>query len=129
MPIKPENKDRYPDNWPEIRQRILARAGNRCEEPGCRVKNHAVGYRDKEGVFHEIEQSIQGETDALDAQTQGHKIIRIVLTIAHLDHTPENCADENLRAWCQLHHNRYDRKHRNQTRMLSKLKDQLALEF
>ena len=32
----------------------------------------------------------------------------IVLTVAHLDHTPENCADENLRAWCQRCHNRYD---------------------
>ena len=27
------------------------------------------------------------------------KIIRVVLTIAHLDHTPENCDDANLRAW------------------------------
>ena len=39
------------------------------------------------------------------------KIIKIVLTIAHLDHTPENCADENLRAWCQRHHLAYDAEH------------------
>lgn len=129
MPIKPENKNRYPDNWPEIRERILARAGNRCEEEGCRVLNHAIGYRDHERIFHEIEQSMQGEVDALDAQAQGYKIIRIVLTIAHLDHQPENCADDNLRAWCQLHHNRYDRQHRIQTRKLSRLKNQLTLEL
>ncbi|MCW3657580.1 hypothetical protein K6L27_05280 [Burkholderia cenocepacia] len=37
MPIKPENRGRYPANWPEIRARILARAGNCCEQ--CRVAN------------------------------------------------------------------------------------------
>jgi hypothetical protein len=34
-----------------------------------------------------------------------------VLTIAHLDHTPENCADDNLRAWRQRHHLAYDAEH------------------
>ena len=32
----------------------------------------------------------------------------IVLTVAHLDHTPENCDDENLRAMCQRCHLAYD---------------------
>lgn len=32
----------------------------------------------------------------------------IVLTTAHLDHRPENCADDNLKALCQQCHNRYD---------------------
>lgn len=36
------------------------------------------------------------------------KQVKIVLTVAHLDHTPENCADENLKALCQKCHNRYD---------------------
>ena len=40
----------------------------------------------------------------------------IVLTIAHLDHTPENCSDDNLKALCQRCHNRYDAEHRKQTR-------------
>lgn len=39
------------------------------------------------------------------------RIIRIVLTIAHLDHQPENCADDNLRAWCQRCHLAYDAQH------------------
>jgi elongation factor P--beta-lysine ligase len=38
MPIRPENKDRYPKDWPEIRKRILERAKNRCEF--CGVENH-----------------------------------------------------------------------------------------
>ena len=35
----------------------------------------------------------------------------IVLTIAHLNHTPEDCADDNLRALCQRHHLAHDRDH------------------
>jgi len=36
---------------------------------------------------------------------------RVVLTVAHLDHRPENCADENLKALCQRCHLRYDAEH------------------
>lgn len=39
----------YPRDWQEIRQRILERAGNRCEK--CRIPHHAVGYRDEDGAF------------------------------------------------------------------------------
>jgi hypothetical protein len=52
---------------------------------------------------------------------------RIVLAIAHLDHTPENCARENLRALCQRRHNKYDAKHRAQTRKRHFLIGQLSL--
>lgn len=37
---------------------------------------------------------------------------KVVLTIMHLDHTPENCGDDNLRAACQRCHNAYDLNHR-----------------
>jgi hypothetical protein len=33
---------------------------------------------------------------------------RVVLTTAHLDHTPENCHDSNLKAMCQRCHLSYD---------------------
>jgi len=88
MPIKPENRARYPKNWEEIRGRILIRAGNRCEGspdyPDCRAENHAP----------------HPDTGS-----------KVVLTIAHLDHVPENCSDENLKAWCQRCHLNYDAEH------------------
>ena len=40
---------------------------------------------------------------------------RVVLTVAHLDHTPENCEPANLRAMCQRCHLTYDAKHHAQT--------------
>ena len=85
MPIKPENRGRYPTTWPAIRQAILARAGNRCEGsprwPDCRAAN---------GQAHPVTGS------------------RVVLTIAHLDQQPENNDPSNLRAWCQRCHLRHD---------------------
>lgn len=99
-PIRPENKDRYPKNWQDVRARILARAGNRCEWEGCRVENGSYGIW-------------RGERFEVLAFPGGDApFIKIVLTIAHLDHTPENNDPENLRAWCQRHHNRYDAKMR-----------------
>lgn len=95
MPIKPENKYRYPKNWKEIRLRILERAGNKCEF--CGVENHTYRLNPATG-----------------------KTARIVLTIAHLDHTPENCEPDNLRALCQRCHNRYDAEHRKITRIRSR---------
>lgn len=91
MPIKPENKSRYPSNWIDIRGMILKRANNRCEF--CRVENHTYRLNPNTG-----------------------KMAYIVLTIAHLDHTQEHCEDDNLRALCQRCHNRYDVDHRKQTR-------------
>ena len=51
-----------------------------------------------------------------EAFTQAVEILfackgRIVLTVAHLDHQPENCSDSNLKAMCQRCHLRYDVKH------------------
>lgn len=82
MPIKPENKARYPKNWKEIRAAILERAGHKCEK--CGAENYKP---------HPVTRS------------------KVVLTIAHLDHTPENCSPENLKALCQRCHLAYDHQH------------------
>jgi len=93
MPIRPEEKARYPKDWPAISRRIRDRAGNCCEGspayPDCRAPN---------GEPHPVTGS------------------RVVLTVAHLDHTPENCDDDNLRAMCQRCHLNYDRDHHTATR-------------
>lgn len=40
---------------------------------------------------------------------------KVVLTVAHLNHTPEDCADDNLKAMCQGCHLHYDLEHHLQT--------------
>lgn len=121
MPIRPENRDRYPANWKELRLQILKRARGCCE--WCAVVNGSRVERDGNGAWRTgpgDDWSIPGrlpERWRLDMPreyqpTEPRRLVRIVLTIAHLDHVPEHCEPENLRALCQLCHNRYDAPHR-----------------
>jgi hypothetical protein len=95
MPIRPENKSKYPANWTEITERIKwERAGGRCEMLTLDGERCTARH----GMRHPWTGSI------------------VVLTTAHLDHDESNCDDENLRAACQCCHNRYDQAHRLRTR-------------
>ena len=52
--------------------------------------------------------------------TGRYRGIRVVLTVAHLNHTPGDDRDENLKAlcqWCHLHH---DAGHHKETRATRK---------
>ena len=119
MPIKPENKARYPNDWPAIRTAILERAGNRCER--CKVLNRtriARGGGDDTGTYMTADAEVYDDTNGmlltLGYQMSNYHVLRmtdIVLTIAHLDHTPENCDPANLQALCQKCHLAYDAKH------------------
>lgn len=115
MPIRPENRDRYPPDWPEISARVREEAGQRCE--WCKAQNGALIARGK-GADANTYMMPHGET--FDAKTgvflglsrgseyDVDRFAKVVLTVAHLDHTPENCARDNLVALCQRCHNRYD---------------------
>jgi hypothetical protein len=95
MPIARENRARYPKNWKAISTRIrFERADGRCECEG-ECGRHERGERcaARHGRRHPVTHSI------------------VVLTVAHLDHTPENSDDENLRAMCQRCHLAYDADH------------------
>ena len=81
MPIRPENRKRYPADW-ALRSRFVrfVRARGRCEWCGAR-----------HGLPHPI-------TGA-----------RVVLTFAHIgDQRPEAASLLNLAALCQRCHNRHD---------------------
>lgn len=91
MPIRPENRARYPKDWKAISARIrFERAGGVCECTGeC-------------GLDHD------GRCDAVHAEPHPRTGSKVVLTTAHLNDPIEDCSDENLRAMCQQCHNRYD---------------------
>jgi 5-methylcytosine-specific restriction endonuclease McrA len=119
MPVRPENRDRYPADWPAIAAAIRARAGNRCE--ACGVRNQALGGRTRDGTFlPALPRDCSGRRPAPGEwawcgrgfRTEHLRVIRIVLTVVHLNHQPEDCRPENLRALCQRCHNRYDRAER-----------------
>ena len=94
MPIRPENK-RYPKHWKALSYCIRAdRAKWRCE--WCGAEN---------GKPHPATGS------------------KVILTVAHLDHRPENCSMGNLAALCQRCHNRYDAHERARGRRNRKDKE------
>jgi len=102
MPI---DYKKYPPNWKELRSQVLERAKNKCED--CGVENYALGFRDKIGLFHEVENTLENEFFYEDFKI---KLIKIVLTIAHLDHDEENhnVKIDRLKALCQRCHLKYD---------------------
>jgi glyoxylase-like metal-dependent hydrolase (beta-lactamase superfamily II) len=102
MPIRPSERHRYPQDWKTIRARILERAAQCCEF--CGIEHGAIGRRRRDGTFERFE-----GREIEVASLEGVRLTRIVLTIAHLDHTPENNDAANLRALCQRCHLLHDR--------------------
>jgi hypothetical protein len=103
MPIRPENKGRYPKDWKQISERIrFVRAGGRCECEGECGRGH------------------YGRCPNVHLQPAYGTGKTVILTVAHLDHTPEHCADDELRAMCQGCHLHYDRDHHAQTRLATR---------
>jgi hypothetical protein len=105
MPIRPENRHRYPTNWPAISLHIRSvRAAWRCECRGeCGRPPAHLAPADGRCVNRH-------GRPAVDTGSA------VVLTVAHLDHTPEHCDHANLRAMCQGCHLHYDRDHHAATR-------------
>lgn len=140
MPIAPENRKLYPPRkeWAGIRTRILDRAAHACE---CRGECNVVAHNgDRCGApngllverthaqtpgFIELESWHEHEHDN-DCLGERCKGVRVVLTIAHLDHDPRNNAESNLRALCQRCHLRYDAEHhrRNAAKTRARKRDE-----
>ena len=97
-PIRPENRDRYGDDWSEFSASIrFDRAQGLCECEGeCGRGTHEGRCPNRHGF---------------PAYCTGSKV---VLTVAHLCHTPE--CREHVKAMCQGCHLHYDRDHHAQTR-------------
>lgn len=122
MPIRPSEKHRYPTNWKTISLAIRERAGQRCEQ--CSAPNGTVIYRgenDNAGTYMLADGAVFDATNgkrlgmARGSEYDG-RFVRIVLTVAHLDHQPENNDPSNLKALCQRCHFAYDRQQHAKTR-------------
>lgn len=103
----PMDRSLYPSSWDEIARTIKnqvlwnCQACDRpCRKPGETMADFAKrlpevwlpSFKEKPGRF--------------------------VLTVAHLDHVPQNCDRSNLRAWCAPCHCRYDLKAMGQKKQL-----------
>lgn len=137
MPIRPELKHYYGAEWrKQIRPRILERDGHCCAfcgkpnhsevrqivEPGRRMWwiKESFGRRRpvRRLLLNQDGRVVNSDADELPLRN-GY-IVRVVLTVAHLDHDPANMDEANLAAlcqWCHLHH---DQQHHANTRAARK---------
>lgn len=84
----PMDRKRYPADWEKIALEIKTAAGWKCQKCGkqCRMPGEAFDTHKR------------------------------TLTVAHLNHTPEDVRPENLMAMCAPCHLRYDARHHAETR-------------
>jgi len=119
MPISPEDRARYPADWPRISLEIRRRAGNRCECGGqCGDHLGRCGAPHRTSIVRHSANPWQWRTMLELTEAYGCGLpgapwdgrpVRVILTTAHLDHTPENCDPLNLLSMCQRCHLVYDR--------------------
>jgi len=120
---------KYPSNWKtEIRPAIMERAKNCCEF--CKVPNYKLiirgnwnnteCYQDDDGTIYDANTSEVIGSDYVGEVHPTNKLIKVVLTIAHLDHDVNNNDYSNLKALCQRCHNRYDVGFRKENRKTNK---------
>jgi hypothetical protein len=102
VPIRRENRDRYPKDWKLISRVVKILAGDQCECEGECGRGHTGRCVEIQGA---------------PSFTGGERTVT-VLTTAHLDHAPENCEAENLKAMCQGCHLHYDREHHRESRLI-----------
>lgn len=130
MPIRVEMRARHPDEWPQIRARILVRDKHCCAH--CGVPNHVWVHRDAAGEIlgQTMNQEIAQTWMVWLDEAAGHRVVRIVLTIAHLhDPDPGNCSDDNLAALCQRCHNVLDAPMRARNAYMTRRKCKAAGEL
>lgn len=125
MPFK---RELYPANWNAISKHIREqRAQNKCECRGecgqehngrCNAPNNEYVWRPSIGGqwFDDSEfepDQPNGKTHFVHslAITEMFRRVKVILTVAHLNHNPKDCRKSNLRAMCQACHLRYDAKH------------------
>jgi hypothetical protein len=134
MPIRKNLRHLYGTNWRAvIRPRILARAANRCER--CGKPNHTrVATTSGKGIFGpwmvwaitDAENLVVSDwtddrrewasVETYDRENPEFRHIRVVLTVAHLNHEPADNRDENLKALCQWCHLIHDLTHHHESR-------------
>lgn len=111
MPI---DYSQYPPDWKDITARIRKREHDACK--WCGAPNGKQVWRLRE-EWLSIERLTPLEWAPKRAILGGagesylYHLVKIVLTVAHLNHDITDNRDENLAALCQYHHLWHDRHH------------------
>ncbi len=124
----PCDYSKYPPDWKAIRARILKRANNCCEF--CGLPNYSWIIRSSvdgarylvlkpDSIYYLDDEPVR--LSEIPAEFAAQPDVKVVLTVAHLDHDVTNNDDGNLKALCQRCHLTHDAKvhaqHARETRI------------
>lgn len=108
-----KNQHLYPEDWNDtIRPAVLKRDNYKCQI--CGVGHRAEGYFDRDKNF-----IICDEWQKQKAISEGFKVQKLHLQIAHKNHIKADCDLSNLEALCARCHLNYDREFNNILRKLA----------
>lgn len=108
MPI---DYNRYPSDWSTRLHRIVwERAQGKCEQCGLAHGQMVVSYKVPRYRGRKRVYRVVWLNQSTLPEIKGAKLVRVILTKAHLDHdaTNKHVHPSRLRLWCQLCHLRYD---------------------
>jgi len=137
LPIRPELRHFYGEEWRTVtRPRILARAGNcceRCAKPnGERIQTYSETMGPPENRLYFMWWRLPGYSPGDAWRNHAGKVchsirippwwrgVRVVLTVAHLNHVAGDDRGENLAALCQWCHLVNDLRHHAESRGIRK---------
>jgi hypothetical protein len=109
----PMNRSLYPKNWEQIALDRKKAAGWTCEwcRRPCRRPGEADGALIDRVMGDHWRSDLWAEEETEEfGLIPVPKLGRFTLTVAHLNHRPEDCRPENLAALCSVCHCRYDLK-------------------
>lgn len=162
MPIADDIEQHYPDDWEQIRERVLQRAAEREETEGgvdmpsgvlacgktldsvpqcewCGKPHNELVLAAECGSWAHVDDQLswfdsKGDpTTLFDTGPITHDEdgpLRVILTIAHLDHDPRDTDLDRLRALCQRCHLTYDNQPEQRARrerVYAELRGQMTL--
>lgn len=100
------NYNEYHPDWRDtIRPAILMRDQYRCRV--CGIQHKSTVYKTSSGAYMECD-----EFTAEWARTQGKRVFKLSLQIAHIDHDKSNNEPSNLITLCPRHHAKMDAEHK-----------------
>ncbi|MEA5464756.1 hypothetical protein [Leptothoe sp. PORK10 BA2] len=111
----PMDRSLYPANWDELALQIKTEANWRCTKCGrpCRQPGEAVS-----ALYERLPDSWKPLWWEVIGDVREPRPGRFKLTVAHLDHVPQNCDRTNLKALCAPCHGTYDLKQMGRKRVL-----------
>ena len=120
----PCDYSKYPKNWKVIVAEIRKRSGGRCDCIGECGLHESPGFEIGGSVV-----LLARRCSEINGRKARYARGKVVLTVAHLDHNPQNSLRHNLRDMCQRCHLRYDNKIHVSNAMKTRAKKRGQLEM